>query len=418
MAHSTETLDPRRQADEALESLLSLLLDEPLSGAFKPAALTGELPVLIAGSPATLSVGATGLVTERAYRLAAQRATPLITIRTADPSSPPPLLLGTPAELTWSLELAGLVPRVVLAIPPLTEAMTLELASADLSLVLQVDEAPAQLIAQADHTVSPSRAASLLREFLTLLPRSADHGPLRTEPNPPSEADLLQLVPFEIDGAYSMDEVVSSLLDAGHWLPLRTASAPEVLTALGRLDGHPVGLVASRPALDNGRLTAAGCGKVARHVKLCDAFHLPIIFLVDTEGIAASGDDGRPTLEIVEAAINATFTATIPKATVIVGRAYGLGALIMAAVAGRADYVAAWPRAELALLAPSEVATSSGGPPPDDHHQQAAVRRAARSGAILDVIHPAATRSSLASMLELLRGEKRYNRGRKESLHG
>jgi hypothetical protein len=382
----------------------------------------GEMPCVVDGFPVTIS-----LTPERAgpgvrpYHLAARRATPLIAVRGGVAHAVPPgaLLFGQ-SELNETLDLSGVVPRIVVGVPPLDAAAVLELTAADFAVVLAGDgeQAAAELHRRGhvdEVTPLPAAAATLVRGVLAHLPADAGQVPPSVAPLPPQDGDLLDLVPFPIDETYDMATVLRTLVDGGDWLTLRSGTAPEVITGLARLDGRAVGLVASRPAIGRGRLTAAGCVKIAHCVRLCDAFHLPLLFLVDTEGLASGEEMGdRLTLDVVSAAVRRTYAATVPKCAVVTGRAYGLAALVLGATGARADYVAAWPRAEIALGAPEEAAAVPGAPPATALHERAAIMRAAQSGAVLDVIHPAATRAVLIEMLDLLRGERLYDRVVKE----
>ncbi|MCB1259056.1 MAG: biotin carboxylase, partial [Acidimicrobiales bacterium] len=116
----------------------------------------------------------------------------------------------------------------------------------------------------------------------------------RTEPGPAADQALLRdALPEREREAYDVTPIVELLCDVDSVTFLREAFAPELVTALGRIDGRPVGLIANQTTAMAGSVTAAGSDKAARFIQLCDAFGLPVIALVDTPGILAGPDAER-----------------------------------------------------------------------------------------------------------------------------
>lgn len=321
------------------------------------------IPVLLDGQPVTL-----GVACEEAGEVAARRRTPLVLVATS----------CGPVELPDGLA----VVRV--------DGDPLGLAAADLSVSLGGE-------AHVDHAgLSPASAAELTRRFLSLLPASAAARP------PVSAGNLTDCVPFALDAPYEIEAVLEAILDGTEGLvELRAGEAPEVVIGLGRLNGIGIGVVASRAGWNAGRLTSQGCRKVARVVGLCGRLHRPVLFLVDSAGLASAATDEQADLERLAHSLITVHSAVVPKLVLILGRAYGLAATMLAAVGARADYVGAWPRASLAMSAPGD----------ETEVAQASVMRAARSGDVLDVIEPDRTRDVLIDVIGLMRGERTYNRG-------
>jgi acetyl-CoA carboxylase carboxyltransferase component len=163
------------------------------------------------------------------------------------------------------------------------------------------------------------------------------------------QAQLAGLLPARRTEVYDVRRILAVLADEGSVLELRPRFAPGMVTALARLEGRPVGVLANNPLHLGGAIDAAGAAKAARFVALCDAFDLPLVSLVDTPGFlvgpAAEAEGlvrqaGR--LFVVGASVQ------VPWVTVVVRKAYGLGAQAMAGGSFRTPLrTVAWPTGEL-----------------------------------------------------------------------
>jgi acetyl-CoA carboxylase carboxyltransferase component len=165
----------------------------------------------------------------------------------------------------------------------------------------------------------------------------------------PDQAGLRDLVPERRRRAYQVQPVIETLVDESSVTFLRERFAPEMVTALARIEGRPAGIVANNTMHMAGAITSDGADKAARFMQLCDAFGLPIVSLVDTPGMMV-GPEAEATglvrhccrLLVTGAALR------VPLVAVILRRAYGLGAQAM--VAGSLHeplLTVAWPTAEL-----------------------------------------------------------------------
>jgi len=229
-------------------------------------------------------------------------------------------------------------------------------------------------------------AEAAIAEALVVL-QSVTHG--RGTVVPPAPGSLTDVVPFELDGAYDMTDVVARLVDGGRTVPIARPHAAGVSTALASIGGIPVGIMASRPERDQGRLDSAEIRRIERFVRLTGALRLPLVSLVDTAGERWS--DSADLLGALRDALLAVQSPATPKCVVITGRAYGLGAALMGAVAARADYVVAWARADLAGRAYTE----------DDELGPLATSpfAAVEAAVIHEVLEPDATRQALIDVL-------------------
>jgi acetyl-CoA carboxylase carboxyltransferase component len=170
------------------------------------------------------------------------------------------------------------------------------------------------------------------------------------EPGPaPDQTALRELVPERERRAYKIAPIVETLCDEGSVTFLRPRFAPEMVTALGRLDGRPVGIVANNTMAMAGAVTAAASDKAARFLQLCDAFGLPVVSLVDTPGyMVGPKAEAEGLVRRASRLLVAGGSLSVPLLAVVLRRAYGLGAQAM--VGGSLHeplLTVAWPSAHL-----------------------------------------------------------------------
>ena len=160
---------------------------------------------------------------------------------------------------------------------------------------------------------------------------------------------LRDLVPENRRRVYDVRAVVVGLADTGSVLELRRGFGAGMVTALARVEGRPLGVVANDPAHLAGAIDADGADKAARFMQLCDAFDLPLLFLCDTPGIMV-GPDAEATALVRHASRLFVTGAglTVPFGTIILRRAYGLGAQTMAGGSFKAPlFCVSWPTGEV-----------------------------------------------------------------------
>jgi acetyl-CoA carboxylase carboxyltransferase component len=156
-------------------------------------------------------------------------------------------------------------------------------------------------------------------------------------------------VPEDRLRVYNVRAVIRGLADTGSVLELRTDWAAGIITALARLEGHPVGIVANNPRHLGGAIDSDGADKAARFLQLCDAFDLPVVFLCDTPGFMV-GPDAERTAQVRHFARMFVVGASlsIPVVSVILRKGYGLGAQAMAGGSFRVPALTvAWPTGEI-----------------------------------------------------------------------
>jgi len=162
------------------------------------------------------------------------------------------------------------------------------------------------------------------------------------------QAVLRRLIPENRLRVYDVRRVIATLADTGSVLELRPRFGVGMITALARVEGRPLGIVANNPGHLAGAIDSDGADKAARFMQLCDAFDLPILFLCDTPGIMVGPEAERQAL--VRHA-NRMFVVganlTVPFFTIVLRKCYGLGALTMAGGSSKMPaFAVAWPTGE------------------------------------------------------------------------
>jgi acetyl-CoA carboxylase carboxyltransferase component len=165
----------------------------------------------------------------------------------------------------------------------------------------------------------------------------------------PDQERLRDLVPERERRAYKVAPIVETLADEGSVTFLRERFAPEMVTALARIEGRPVGVIANNTMAMAGAVTAGASDKAARFLQLCDAFGLPVVSLVDTPGyMVGPKAEAEALVRRASRLLVAGASIRVPFAAVILRRGYGLGAQAM--VAGSLHeplLTVAWPSAHL-----------------------------------------------------------------------
>ncbi|WP_134672169.1 acyl-CoA carboxylase subunit beta [Halorussus marinus] len=198
-------------------------------------------------------------------------------------------------------------------------------------------------------------ARQLVADLVSYLPDSADEKPPQTEGTPPSKAPegIDSIVPQEPNKGYDMTDVIDRVIDAGSYFELKPEYGKEIITAFARIDGRPVGIVANQPAQRAGAIFPDAAEKAAEFIWTCDAYDIPLLYLCDTPGfMAGSQVEKDAILEKGKKFIYATSSATVPKQTVVVRKAYGAGIYAMGGPAYDPESVLGLPSGEIAIMGP------------------------------------------------------------------
>jgi acetyl-CoA carboxylase carboxyltransferase component len=261
-------------------------------------------------------------------------------------------------------------------------------------------------------------AAHAVRDLLAYLPSPIGAAPPPGYPQDP-EGDPAAPVPLEARKVYDVREVIAAVVDGGDSLELSPDWARNMVTALARVDGRPVGVIANQPRRLGGVIDAVAAEKGALFVADCDRFGLPLVVLVDTPGfMPGSRQEGAGVIRHGAALLRAFAAASVPKLTVVLRKAYGGAVITMNSKGLGADMVFAWPQAELGIMAARQavgivhrrrLAESNGegllaelSAAYADEHLTA--EAAAASGFVDEVIEPVETHDRLAWALASLEG--------------
>lgn len=290
----------------------------------------------------------------------------------------------------------------------------------------------ASLVAQDE-----DEALALAFDVLSFLPaNNGDHPPLARCDDPVDRPvrEAVEVVPASSMASYDVRRVIDDLCDDGWYLELKERHAPNVVIALGRIGGHPVGIVANQPSQLAGTLDIEASQKAARFVQWCDAFGLPLVSLVDTPGYQPGKDiEWRGMIRHGAQLVHAYAAASVPRLCVILRKAYGGAYIVMDCKTMGNDLAVAWPNAEIAVMGPPQAVQVLHGrrlTAADDQDLAAAERLeleaeyagryctpdiAAARGFVDDVIDPLTTRSVLASALEALAHKRDHSPRRRHS---
>jgi acetyl-CoA carboxylase carboxyltransferase component len=265
-------------------------------------------------------------------------------------------------------------------------------------------------------------AARLARNLLGYLPsHRGDPLPL-AERRPAGGGDLGTIVPEESRKVYDVRDVIAGIVDGGELLEISAAWARNLVTGMARIDGRPVGVIANQPRYLGGVLDAASSEKGARFVSKCDAFGIPLLVLVDTPGfMPGTRQESGGVIRFGATLVHAFAEATVPRVTVILRKAFGGAFITMNSKDLGADYVFAWPQAQIGVMGAEpavgiihrrELAAAEDPHTARSHlaaqyaESQLRPQVAAASGHIDELIAPSETRPRVAWALRTLGGAR------------
>ena len=270
-------------------------------------------------------------------------------------------------------------------------------------------------------------AVRLVRDLLSYLPQRAGETP---PIGPPAELwgiDPSDVVPSEARQVYDIREVIETLVDGGAMLEVSERWARNMVTALARIEGRPVGVIANQPWYLGGVIDAAAAQKAARFVRTCNAFGLPLVVLVDTPGfLPGTKQEGLGVIRHGAKLLHAFAEAVVPKVTVVLRKAYGGAYICMNSKDLGADLSLAWPDAEIGIMGPKQAvgvvhrrALAEADDPDAERERLAAQYKddhvsaevAAHQGFVDELVEPIDTRRRLASALAALSHAGHFGNG-------
>ncbi len=195
---------------------------------------------------------------------------------------------------------------------------------------------------------------ALVRELLSFMPQNNHEDPPRVETSDPTDRRdeaLDTLIPIEPDKPYNIKEIITRVVDDGHFVEVHEHYAKNLVVGFARLAGQSVGIVANQPAVLAGCLDINASVKGARFVRFCDAFNIPLITFEDVPGfLPGTQQEYGGIIRHGAKLLFAYAEATVPKITVITRKAYGGAYCVMASKHLRTDVNLAYPTAEIAVI--------------------------------------------------------------------
>jgi acetyl-CoA carboxylase carboxyltransferase component len=201
---------------------------------------------------------------------------------------------------------------------------------------------------------SDAEAIEWAKEYFSYVSENYRVRPVEYHPEPPPvESDIATVLPDDPKAVYDMADFIDGLVDDGSFFPIKDLYARELITGFARLDGHPIGIVASQPSYLGGVLFVDSADKAARFMWLCDAFNIPLLFLADVPGFMIGSEvEAQGIIRHGAKMVTAMAEATVPRISVIVRKAYGAGLYAFSGPGLRPEATIALPTAEIAVMGP------------------------------------------------------------------
>jgi acetyl-CoA carboxylase carboxyltransferase component len=272
---------------------------------------------------------------------------------------------------------------------------------------------------------SDDHALALAKELVDFLPQNyLETAPYRNPTDDPrrKNTDILDVLPATSSQPFDMKKVISRVVDDGQIFEIKATFARNMITAFGRLNGHVIGIVANQPLVKGGTIDVDASDKLARFVRICDSYNIPLIQFQDSPAVMiGKAEELKGIIRHGSKMLYAYTEATVPKITLVVRKSYAGAQLCMCNKPMGADLMFAWPSAEITLVGAETAASvifakeiaSAANPEEVAKKRIEEFKRlyvnpyiAAERGYIDDVIEPEDTRMALISALEAMRNKK------------
>jgi len=271
-----------------------------------------------------------------------------------------------------------------------------------------------------------------IRKLLSYIPQNNSEAPpiVKTDDDPNRlDHNLINIVPENPLQPYDMKEIINSIVDNHEFFEVHELFAQNIIVGFARLNGKSVGIVANQPLHLAGALDIDSSNKAARFIRFCDAFSIPIITLVDTPGyMPGSNQEHNGIIRHGSKLLYAYCEATVPKLTVVIGKAYGGAYIAMGSKNLRTDINYAWPTGRCAVLGAEAAVRIMNRKELEKAEDPEALKKqlieefaekfdnpyvAASHGTVDVVIDPAETRPMLIKALEMLASKREKQLPRK-----
>lgn len=197
-----------------------------------------------------------------------------------------------------------------------------------------------------------------IRKLISYLPDSNRQKAAIVEQKKPRQVYKIEnLIPKDSKVPFDVRDIVRALVDDSDFFEVQEMFASNAVIGFSRIDGETVGIIGNQPLVLAGVLDIDASDKIARFVRFCDSFQIPLVTLVDIPGyLPGSDQEHGGVIRHGAKVLYAYSEATVPKITVILRKAYGGGYIAMCSLHLRGDFVFAWPTAEIAVMGPEGAA--------------------------------------------------------------
>ena len=271
-----------------------------------------------------------------------------------------------------------------------------------------------------------------IRKLLSYIPQNNSQEPptVKTDDDPNRlDHNLINIIPENPLQPYDMKDIIHSIVDNHEFFEVHKLFAPNIVIGYARLNGKVIGIVANQPLNLAGALDIDSSNKAARFIRFCDAFNIPIITLVDTPGyMPGSNQEHNGIIRHGSKLLFSYCEATVPKITLVIGKAYGGAYIAMASKNLRTDINYAWPTPKIAVLGADAAIGIINRKELAQAEDPEALKKeliddftekfdnpyvAASHGTVDAVIDPAETRPMLIKALEMLANKREKQQPRK-----
>lgn len=272
-----------------------------------------------------------------------------------------------------------------------------------------------------------------IKKLITFIPWNNTKKAQAFPPKLPKESFKIEnIIPSDPRKPYDVRNIIKSICDDSDFFEIQERWAANIVIGFGRLNGETVGIIANQPLVLAGVLDVDSSNKAARFIRFCDAFSIPLITLVDLPGYLPGADQEHAGVIRHGAKVLYSYSeATVPKLTVILRKAYGGGYIAMCSRHLGADFVFAWPTAEIAVMGPEGAANIifrneiMNAPDPDEMRKikvQEYTEKfanpyiAAANGHVDAVISPEETRDFLIHAIKISENKKELRSNKKHGI--
>ncbi len=271
-----------------------------------------------------------------------------------------------------------------------------------------------------------------IKKLISYLPQNNSEEPSKIKnDDDPNRLDnnLINVIPENPLQPYDMKEIINSIVDNHEFFEVHELFAPNIVVGYARMDGQVVGIVANNPMHLAGALDIDSSNKAARFIRFCDAFNIPIVTLVDTPGyMPGSNQEHNGIIRHGSKLLYAYCEATVPRITLVIGKAYGGAYIAMGSKNLRTDINYAWPTARCAVLGGEAAVKIMNRKELDSSNDPEGLKKklmaeftekfenpyvAASHGTVDNVINPAETRPMLIKALKMLANKREKQLPRK-----